>query len=118
MYIHIRITPTRLPTSNPAPPPRSSTHRIASHLLSVLDAELLVDLELHGQAVAVPPEAPHDVMAPLVRVPRHRVLDRPRQEVPYDFFWGVIGREVSVDRSKGAETVERSIHQPIDRPMD
>lgn len=53
-----------------------------THLVAVLDAQLLVDLELDGQAVAVPPEAAHDMVAPLVRVARHRVLDGPRQQVP------------------------------------
>ena len=44
------------------------------HVVAARDAELLVDLELDGQAVAVPAEAALDVVAGLVRVPADDVL--------------------------------------------
>ena len=43
-------------------------------VLRTLDAEHLIDLELDGQAVAVPAEAALDVVAGLVRVPADDVL--------------------------------------------
>lgn len=42
----------------------------------MLDAEGLVDLVLDGQPVTVPPRPSGHVVTRLVRVPRHRVLDR------------------------------------------
>ena len=51
------------------------------HVVLPRDPQLLVDLVLHRETVAVPPEAPLHVVARLVRVPRHHVLNRPRQDV-------------------------------------
>ena len=47
-----------------------------THVLLAADAEGLVDLELDGQAVAVPAEAALDVVAGLVRIPADDVLRR------------------------------------------
>ena len=46
-----------------------------THLVTVLDAQGLVDLVLDGESVAVPARPARHVVARLVRVPRHRVLD-------------------------------------------
>jgi hypothetical protein len=55
-----------------------------TYLFPILDAQLLVDLKLHGQAVAVPAKTPHHMMPLLVGETRDRVLDRARQQVAYE----------------------------------
>jgi hypothetical protein len=47
------------------------------HVARARNAERLVNLKLNGQAVRVPPKAPLNMVAGLVRVPGHGVLDRP-----------------------------------------
>ena len=51
------------------------------HLIAVRDVELLVDLVLDGEAVAVPPRAALDVVPGLAGVARHDVLDGPGEDV-------------------------------------
>ncbi len=58
-----------------------------------LDAQLLVDLELDGQAVAVPAEAAHDVVASHVGIPSDGVLDGTGEQM------AVVGQTSSERRS-------------------
>mmetsp|Transcript_11877 Transcript_11877/g.27864 ORF Transcript_11877/g.27864 Transcript_11877/m.27864 type:complete len:246 (-) Transcript_11877:141-878(-) len=55
------------------------SHR--QHLIAVRDVELLVDLVLDGEAVAVPPRAALDVVPGLAGVASHDVLDGPGEDV-------------------------------------
>ena len=80
-------------------------------ILRTLDAEHLIDLELDGQAVAVPAEAALDVVAGLVRVPTDDVL-RPaaRAREP-----GTVGRGWPVSGGHGFGLAAAALMVPASR---
>ena len=51
------------------------------YILATADAELLIDLKLNRETMAVPTKAPRNMMTCLVRVPTDDVLDRTGEKV-------------------------------------
>ena len=89
------------------PPPAAAAQHPATDLRAG-DAKLLVNLMLHRKTVAIPPKATRDVVAGLVRVPRHGVLNCSRKDVP-------VVRQPSRKRRAVVERVDRATFAELQR---
>ncbi len=133
LVVVVEVDPARLPRDVLAPVARVLHDRLTAlgverldaqleDLVLGLDAELAHRLELGGQAVGVPPEAPLDMPAAHGLVARHDVLDVARDQVavvrqPVGKRRPVVEDELVRPVDPGRSLVDRGLEGPVLCPV-